>query len=52
MYYLTREICGGQVALGHGSPHPTPALSVSLHQCFVLIFTLIILFSEGQAGKA
>ena len=28
MYYLTRQICGGQVALGQGSPRP-PALHFS-----------------------
>jgi fluoride ion exporter CrcB/FEX len=27
-------------------------LSVSLHQCFVLIFILALLLSEGQAGEA
>jgi len=57
MYYLTRDICGGQVALGQGSSHPNPLVlnffpSVSLLQCLVLIFTLTLLFSEGQAGKA
>ena len=57
MYYLNREISGGKVTLGHGSPHPNPPVlkyfpdsvtppMIRTHLHFIL------LFSEGQAGEA
>jgi hypothetical protein len=57
MYYLTRKISGGQVALGHGSPHPSPPVlkyfPVSVTPPMIRTrLHFILLFSEGQAGEA
>jgi hypothetical protein len=57
IYYLTREISGGQVALGQVSCHPSPPVlkffPVSVTPPMLRTHLhFILLFSEGQAGEA